>query len=411
MKFLPPLLTAFLLLHLTGPLPAQEKNSAPIVVPAQKHAGDNAQAVAFSPDGKYVAAAFGGPTNGRFPLQPRGGGIAIWETATGKQLHFVGEYGDFLRLAFSADGKALAYARIWTPGDSIDDDVVVVLDVATGQVRKRWNRFQSGPAFLMSRSTNTILVGQELYDLKDFRKLKTLPVLAPRCLAAAADGKSLAAVHTVKSLIVRLDGTVSKGVHALAIKGLAIFDAAKLDQRRGIETSTLVDCFAAALSPEAKWLATGHSTGVVRLWDGATLGEAARIDTGFRGHVLPFFAPDGKTLALATQPANDPQWEYGKTKPGDFPIRRDKPGTGCEVIVLEPAGLKEAAYWQFQDGSFRTYYARQGRNQLHPEYNPERFQFSPDGRYLLAGCNGVVLLETASGRIVRQFVVQKQERP
>ena len=54
-----------------------------VVVPARPHEGDNAEAVAFSPDGKFVAAAYGGPSNGRFPLEPRGGGIAIWETATG----------------------------------------------------------------------------------------------------------------------------------------------------------------------------------------------------------------------------------------------------------------------------------------------------------------------------------------
>ena len=404
------LLATAVLLSWAAPTPAQEQAPKTIIIAAHRHDGDNAQSVAFSPDGKYVAAGFGGPANGRFPLKPRGGGIAVWEVETGRQLHYWEEYGDIIKLEFSRDGESLAYGRVFTPGDSVEDNVVVVRNVKNGKVSKRWSENRNRYQFAMSRSAQEILVGRDVYELKDFTRVNEVGDLEPRCLAFAMDGRSLAMVHSVKVPIVDKDGVERKQVHSLVMKSLAVFDAVRLEKQRSIETSDVASCYALALAPDGKYLATGHNAGVARIWDTANLAEIRKIETGFRGHVLPFFAPDGKALAVATQPTRSPRWKYDETEPSGFKIDHNKPDATSEVLFLETTGWNETARWQFEDGSFRTYYYRHGKGDLHPEYNPGRFVFSPDGKHLLAGCSGVVLVEASTGKFVQKFEVQR-DRP
>ena len=393
---------------------AQESNDRPsnvaapteaqtVVVPARSHAAGNAQAVAFSRDGKLVAAGFGGPSSERFPLEPRGGGIAIWDVESGRRRHFIGEYGDILKLEFSHDGKSLAYARVYTPGDSVDDDAVVVVDVETGRIRHRWGNFRSGYQFLMLRPANQILVGRDVYELSDFSVVKPLDAFAPRCLAASVDGGRFAAIHQVEVPIIWPDGTVNPMARSLVMKGLALFDGTTFEKRASTESMEFAKSFALTVSPDGTTVVTGHSAGVARVWAGNPLAEVHRMETGFRGHVLPFFAPDGRSLALAAQQTIAVRWKYDRTDTSGFEIRRDEPGAASEVVFFDTKEWKETARWQLQDAAYTTYYYRGGRSDLHPECNPVRFAFSPDGTQILAGCNGVVLIDVPTGKIARQF--------
>jgi WD40 repeat protein len=61
---------------------------------------DSVLAVAFSPDGRFLATG-GGASNGS---------VAVWETATLTRKHFFKDTGRANDLAFSPDGKALAVA-------------------------------------------------------------------------------------------------------------------------------------------------------------------------------------------------------------------------------------------------------------------------------------------------------------
>lgn len=375
----------------------------PLVIAAQRHSKDNAQAVAFSPDGRLVAAAFGGPTNGRFPLEPRGGGVAIWETATGKQLRFIGEYGDIIRLEFSGDGLSLAYARVYTPGDSIQDDVVVVLDVDSGKVRRRWraDTFATLPA----PDRLVIPSGQEgclALQLDDFQIKGRLlsKYRQPRCLAVSSDGKLVAAVHHVEKPVLRKDGTVDPNVFVLRVKGLTLFNATTLDEMRQTQSEKLSSCYALAVAPGGKQVATGHNGGMVRIWDGATLKESRQLTVDTANHVCPLFAPDGQKLAVLTQAASGSR--YANDEKG-IVIDRRHAGPGCELCIYDTKTFAMTHRWQFEDGAFRTWYARFGKSMLHPEYNPGRLAFSPDGKHLLVGCNGAVLVEAATGKVVRQF--------
>lgn len=392
------LLGPFLVLGL-APAPAPMPET--VIIPARQHSKDNAQAVAFSPDGKRVAAAFGGPSNGRFPLEPRGGGVAVWDTATGKLLAWAGEYGDIIRLEFSPDGKSLLYGRVYTPGDSIDDDVVVVLDPETGKSRKRW----SGSAtFAVQPRGGLVLVGSgecQTFDLDKFQPQGRLPVPV-RCLAASLDGSTLAAIHIVKEPLTR-GGQVVPGVFSMIPKGLGLFDLAGLKQKDRTEYDQLRSCFGLALAPDGKLLATGHPLGIVRVWDTAKLAEPRKLEVGGKSQALPRFSPDGKTLTVLTQPANATRWNYNPKDPSGFDLKRQQADAGCDLIFHDVATLQPVRRWRFEDGRFGTWYARSGNSDLYPEHNPARLAFSPDGKHVLVGCNGVVLVESATGKVVRQF--------
>jgi WD40 repeat protein len=86
-----------------------------------------AQDLAFSADGKFLAAS-------------RGKVIRLWETATGREAHrFEGHTGMVCALAFSPDGRTLASAALpGTPlfADSATPEFVRLWDVATGKERR-----------------------------------------------------------------------------------------------------------------------------------------------------------------------------------------------------------------------------------------------------------------------------------
>ncbi len=381
----------------------------PTVIPAQPHALGNAESVAFSPDGVLVAAGFGGASSGRFPLKPTDGGVAVWETATGKRILLAGEYGDIVRLEFSNDGKSLHYGRVYTPGDSVDFDAVVLLDVAGGKVLKQWDRGYVGAA---SPTASRVVVAQgtgicHAYDLnrldaeEDAREVIMENARHAQCLAFSPDGTVFAAVHEVLEPFVRSDGTINPTARAIRLKGLAVFDAATLAVRQTTLNDELPTCTALSVSPGGTLLATGHKDGVVRVWGGAPLAEKRKLDVASASYACPVFSPDGKLLAVLTQPANSPTWRYAPT-PSGFEYGRQQQGTTCELVFYDTQTFQPVRRWHFEDGTFRTWHANGHRASL----NPRRLAFSPDGKHVLIGCDGVLLIEVETGKIVRQFDVQ-----
>ena len=79
--------------------------------------------IAFSPDGKYLAA-----------VCRRHGRCGIWETATGKLVRRLesGDYSSSVRCDFSPDGKLLAVEKRMRP-DTIHDAVVSVFEIESGR--------------------------------------------------------------------------------------------------------------------------------------------------------------------------------------------------------------------------------------------------------------------------------------
>ncbi len=93
-----------------------------------------AQTVAFSPDGRMVAAGGSGPGKmGRNRFSGRrapstASEVRLWDIATGRMVWTIkGESGAAFSLAFSPDGRSLAFC---------DQDYVYIIDANTGRLRQ-----------------------------------------------------------------------------------------------------------------------------------------------------------------------------------------------------------------------------------------------------------------------------------
>jgi WD40 repeat protein len=207
-------------------------------------------ALAFSPDGKTLAAA-------RTGLKA----IQFWNVTSGKSM---GQFAidtpepvsqrSVQSLAFSPDGKTLAVGD-GGPLDPSKTGKLRLLEVATG--RERQKPFDLPPT------------------LNDQGKPPPLGYIA--AVAFLADGKMLLGAGT--------DGTVQ--VWELATGKVV----ARLERVNN----------AMAISPDGKTVASAGADGSVRLWDLATGKDLRR----FRGHLGPVtslaWSADGKTLASGSE--------------------------------------------------------------------------------------------------------------
>ncbi|MGD9647781.1 MAG: WD40 repeat domain-containing protein, partial [Pirellulales bacterium] len=300
-----------------------DSGSAPIVVPHIADAGPNAQCVALSADGQLVAAAYGGPTNHRFPLQPRGGGIAIYQRATGKRLHFVAEYGDIIQLQFSADGRALVYTRLYTPGDSVDDNVTVVLDTKTGAARQRWRVGEVAASVSASAAKDGDQAGLvairgggsvELYDLKELAKVQQLDQLSARVIALSPKAERLAAITLNR------EGPSLRIIESATSRDLC---SASDDDLR---TALVLEW-----SADGKLLATGHAQGLAKLWRAEDLELLHTFAVETAAHVRPVFATASDALWLFSQPVQGVRWSYDRQAASGFKFESQRLETDAEA--------------------------------------------------------------------------------
>ncbi len=280
-----------LLLALAGPSQSQD-DAKSLVIPAKRHPGGNAESVAVSHNGKYVATGFGGPSSGRFPLKPDGGRIVVWERESGKQVFSQGEFGDVIKIAFSRDSRLLAYSRIYTPGDSVEADTTALIDLGSQEVVQRWPT----AAFAFSPTDDLMVVSgrsaTKVIDLKTRKVARTVDVRRPRAFAFSGDGKTVVALCDYR--------TDNRG----GPTGLAVFAPRGEEQPVIVNHPSLRRACAIAVSTDGKQVVTGDTDGEARVWNavGLTKPQTLKVDTPWA--LFPFFLDKGRTLVLAEQPAN-----------------------------------------------------------------------------------------------------------
>jgi WD40 repeat protein len=270
------------------------------------------QGVAFSPNGKLLAAGRGKAihiwdaatgtsrlvipkVNSLFYFRiaffddkillsnDKGGRVRFWDITTGKQVR---EFNAGEGLVLSPNGKLLA---------STHRDKIAVLDIKTGEtiyeILDYYNRFGPTPNHLAISPDGKTLAAQtdhavRVWDLAtgkprlDFRDSHTDRV---HSAAFSPDGRQV--------LTGAGDGTARLWDAATA-KQLRVFNLEKKD--RAVVT-------AAAFSPDRKWIAAGgydKSVGYCTVWDAATAKELRT--QGFPYGVTRLaFSPDGQNLAVA----------------------------------------------------------------------------------------------------------------
>jgi WD40 repeat protein len=328
--------------------------------------------VAFSPDGKVLAAAGHSPR----------GSVCLWETGTGKALHqLTGHKLKAHAVAFAPDGKALA---------SAGPDGVRLWDVAKGKEVGHWPKLGGPLAFLpkgraLVCTTNKVDVC--LWDVSAEKELLRFPVcLGPQSprFAVSPDGKKLATIG--RGSAVRL-WDLTTGKEALAWPG---HHAAVLS---------------VAFSPDGKALASRGLDDFVRTWDLPSGRPAHSLPTfgappweelrGFHGHRtrLLAFSADGKTLVAAGSS------EHGRDTAAAYlwdarsgKLRRRVPGTfrWAEALDLSPDGRTLAfahrwgvELWSLPERQARVLDSYAGAQRFRPTVLA--VAFSPDGRTLASG--------------------------
>jgi len=364
----------------------------PVVIRATENGG-NAQSVAISADGTYVAAGFGGPLQPRFPQNPNGGGVFVWERKTGNVVYARGEFGDIIKIGFSRDGRYLAYSRVYTPGDSIEANNTMLVDLTTGAVVQGWGG--SRVSFAFSPTEDLLVVsdsGTTVFDLNTLKTRRTIKVRDAGAYAFSADGNSVAALCYY--------WTNRKGTPT----GLALLTPQRKKPHFVLNDESIRSAMAVAISPSGKHIVTGHIDGVAKIWSTENPKANKRLQIDTRLAVFPLFADAGSTLVLATQPANGRSWMYDRSTPSGFKISASDRASYCDLYKFESVSWKQTAHWRFEDAAFRTFYARFGKSRNHPEYNPARFALSSDGGILVAACNGGCTVDWMTGKQLRTFV-------
>jgi WD40 repeat protein len=268
--------------------------------------------VAFSPDGKTVAA-----------LQPRWP-LRRWDAATGKPLPWPAEVGRLNSFAYAPDGKALALSGA--------DGVIRLVHPATGKLFRRLTG-EGGPRASGEDPLWTGLVafspdGRTVYDaLLDFGPGLELSgrVRGMETQTGRERDRFQVRVNWLES-----DFGTRPGAFAAVTVGLAVapdgrhlaasgYDVIKLwDVAKGREVRAFaghdVQTTTTVFSPDGKWLLAGRPNGAIRLWDVATGTRLHDLAAHQNPVTALAFSADGRRLASGSADTTALLWDWAEVR-------------------------------------------------------------------------------------------------
>jgi WD40 repeat protein len=300
-----------------------------------------AVSVAFSPDGKMLAAGSGFS------------GIIIWDAKTGEEVRRIdgAEVGDYI--VFAPDGKTLASTRNWQHGQA--GGIVQLWEVASGRLSGQLKGDENLIRCLAYSPDGRLLAAHSqwgterlgavrLWDLATGKERLKIPTnSAGHTISFSPDGRLLAfdvkyAVHLCQC---------ETGKEILKLEGHQ-----EVVSERGVTSGYLN---ALTFSPDGRLLASASCDNTARIWDVET-GRMLQVLEGHRGFVntIAFF-PDGKTAVTGGEDGTVRCWEVN---------------AGTQLSEIRAHGLGK-----HQDGLGK----RQDRDQRKDVF---ALSFSPDGKRL-----------------------------
>jgi WD40 repeat protein len=227
------------------------------------------RAVAFSPDGKRLAASTG------MPKEP--GAVTVWDLASRTALWTDREPTGVPDLTFAPDGRTLAIAAY--------DRGAKLLDVASGREQAVLSHPKEVRAVAFAPD------GRRLATACWDKKLRVWD-LASGTVIATCTG------HRERIYAVQFSPDGKRLLSAGGGDGARLWDAATgAAQQTWSHGTSLVAC--ARFTPDGRWVLSGGWDGTVRLWDVQT--GALRARFGGTGGVDGLaFSPQAEALAVST---------------------------------------------------------------------------------------------------------------
>jgi len=341
--------------------------------------------VAFSPDGKIVAAA-------------EGSAVIMWNTATQKvtdsYVDGVAGVGAAIdSLAFSPDGTLLATGGDCTGlGASADCGQLQLWNAATGT--------EVGSALATSRPSD--IIGSDPNTLVAFapdgKTLATATGGVVRLWNVATQRPTGPAFPSLPATVTALTfspdgGTLVTGDESGAVR---LWNVATARQSGASLSAGGAQVNSVAFSPSGSLIAEGDDNGAIRVWDVATRQPVGAALSGGTDSVKAVaFSPDGKTLAGVDGNLTVGLWTVSALagQQADAPIRAGSGnvGDGTDPLVFGPGGqifttddTGDVTQWNTasgsQDGSFGFTVPASPDGESSPP-----MALSPDGRTLATG--------------------------
>jgi WD40 repeat protein len=307
--------------------------------------------VAFSPDGKSLAAVY----ESSF-LNP--GNVQVWDLASGQQLIAVKHGGRVSKLAFNASGDKLVTAG--------DDQTVRVWNLPGQELFTAWgNRpYTQLTRLAFSPDGKRLAAGAKVFDAQTGQHLLTVNGHQGHVYAMAfsPDGKRLASASS------DMTAKISDAEAGTSMLTLWEHNANKV--------------LSVAFSPSGQRLASTCSDKIIRVWDTTTGAKLFRLQ-GHARHVNSVaFSPDGKRLASAGGDHTVKIW-YAET---GQPLLTMHHGGQVLGIAFTPDGKHLASC--SVDKSIKIWETATGREVFSLDHNDavHSVAFSPDARRLISSC-------------------------
>jgi WD40 repeat protein len=365
---------------------------------------DNATAISFSPDGKYLATASWDHT------------IRVWDAVTGEEVFRTDSAQNIWNVAFSPNGKYLAAARY--------DKIVPLWEVPTGretirlvhEANVRAVSFSPDGKYLATASWDHTARVWEVANGREVARMvheDSVSAIAfswdGEFIVTGSDDKTsrvwkthsgheiMRLFHPDKVFTVAISQNTKYLITATRDNTVWVWDRAT---GRAVTSLKHDKLWAVAVSPDSEYIATTSGDRTLQLWRTTTGQEVMRMmQQGIIRKVT--FSPDGKFLATASDDQTGRVWDVRSGREIMRLVHQDK----VETIAFASDGRYVGT--ASEDDTARVWEvtsAPEVARVVHDD-SVSNVRFSPDGRYLATGSADKTarVWEVATGREITRI--------